>query len=73
MLHADVGNSRHFHIFWHGKKTFDWQVFDTYDDAVVRALQIALPSEIFSIESCSTEYQACKRKLAATDSLHISS
>jgi len=63
MIHTDVDRSQHFHIFWHGKDSFDWEAFDSYDDAAAIALRIVLPGEVFSIKCLSTECPACKVKL----------
>ena len=35
----------HFHISWNSRKHMDWECFDTYDSAVIRALELALPGE----------------------------
>jgi len=72
MVHTDIGNFRHFHIFWQSKNAFDWEVFDSYDGAVVSALRIALPGEMFSIKCFSTECQACKTELTTGAKLQIS-
>lgn len=72
MIHTDARNSRHFHIFWHGINSFDWDAFDSYDDAAVCALQIALPGEIFSIKCFSTDCPACKPRLPAAADFQIS-
>jgi hypothetical protein len=45
----------HFHIYWYGKKHMDWECFITYDDATVRALQLAQPGEVFRIDEISVK------------------
>jgi hypothetical protein len=48
----------HFHIRWHGKDEFDWECFESGEMAMARALQLALPGEIFSIEEVRSESKA---------------
>lgn len=44
----------HFHIQWDNKGQLDWECFNTYSDAMARAIEIALPSESFKIVEVST-------------------
>jgi hypothetical protein len=43
----------HFHIRWDSTKHMDWECFDTYDSAVIRALELVLPGEGFAIKEIS--------------------
>jgi hypothetical protein len=43
-------NSSHFHILWDDRQHLDWECFDTRLEAEARALEIALPGEVFRIE-----------------------
>jgi hypothetical protein len=45
----------HFHIHWTDAKRLDWECFDTRADATARALELALPGEIFRIEEISAQ------------------
>jgi hypothetical protein len=45
----------HFHIYWTEKDRVDWESFPSYDEAVLRALEVALPGEIFAIRKVDSE------------------
>lgn len=40
----------HFHIHWIRKEELDWECFDTYSEALGRALELARRDEEFTIE-----------------------
>jgi len=44
----------HFHIQWSRKNTPDWECFDTYRAAMIRAHELAGPDEEFAIQMVST-------------------
>jgi hypothetical protein len=49
----------HFHIHWSRKESLDWEGFDTHAEALVRALEIALPGEMFMIKEISATCPVC--------------
>jgi hypothetical protein len=55
----------HFHIHWSKKKRLDWEGFDTRPEATARALELATPGELFTIEEFSSTCPACGPKEAS--------
>ena len=55
------GNSTelHFHIHWDRKPLIDRESFDTRSKATKRALELAKPGEVFTIEECSATRSVC--------------
>jgi hypothetical protein len=49
----------HFHIHWSRKERLDWESFDSRHEATVRALEVASPGEIFTIEECTETCTLC--------------
>ena len=45
----------HYHIRWDRKKTLDWECFNTFSEASIRAAQLAGPYEMFTIEEVSSD------------------
>jgi hypothetical protein len=66
------GLESHFHIYWCEKNDFDWEAFASYDGAALRALQLALPYESFSIRGFTAECPVCKSSRASGINLEIS-
>jgi hypothetical protein len=52
----------HFHIHWIAMDVLDWELFDSYDDAVVGALRIARLCETFAIRECYGNCSPPQRK-----------
>ena len=46
----------HFRIHWSKKKYLEWEAFDTRHEAMTRALEVATPGELFTIETFSSTY-----------------
>jgi len=44
----------HFHIYWYGKENSAKRCFDTFEEALKRALEVARPGEILRIDEIST-------------------
>jgi hypothetical protein len=44
----------HFQIKWSTKNTLDWECFDTFRDAQIRASELATPKEEFTTQMVST-------------------
>jgi hypothetical protein len=61
----DRSHSFHFHIHWSQKERVDWESFSTHAEATARALELARPSEIFTIEEFSATCPACGSKAAS--------
>jgi hypothetical protein len=49
----------HFHIRWSRKPLNDYEGFDTRIEAAQRALKLAKPGELFTIEECSASRSLC--------------
>ena len=50
-----IPSGYHFHIQWDGFQRLDWQCFNTLEAATMRAKELALPDEKFTIvEVCGT-------------------
>jgi hypothetical protein len=52
-LMAREPQNTHFHIHWTKKKILDWEPFDTGHEALSHALELARPTELFTIEEFS--------------------
>jgi len=54
-IDPEQGNSQklHFHIHWSKNDRLDWEAFDSHDEALSRALEIAQRGEIFAIAEAS--------------------
>jgi hypothetical protein len=55
----------HFHIHWTKKKILDWEPFDTGHEALSHALELARPTELFTIEEFSMKCPVCGGKAAS--------
>ena len=55
----------HFHIRWESKETLDRECFRTHFDATSRAVELAGPNEIFTIEEVSADCPLRAAKSAA--------
>jgi hypothetical protein len=55
----------HFHIHWTTKKILDWEPFNTHNEALARAEELADPSDLFSVEELSTKCPVCGGKAAS--------
>jgi len=60
----DSSQTYHFHIHWSEKERLDWERFDTRAEATRRALELALPGEMFSIQEFSATCPLCGPKTA---------
>jgi hypothetical protein len=45
----------HYHIRWKNKQSLDWECFQSYSEAGIRAAELVSPSETFTIEEVSSE------------------
>jgi hypothetical protein len=50
----------HFHIRWSNSK-FDWQTFNTREEAEASAKELVLPDETYSIEQFDGDCPQCYR------------
>ena len=57
----------HFHIHWSNKKRRDWEGFDTRQKATARAVELASPGELFTIEMFSSSCALCGPKAASAN------
>jgi hypothetical protein len=55
----------HYHIRWENKATLDWECFQTYSDAAIRAKELVRPDEIFTIEEVSSDCPLGRTKTAS--------
>lgn len=64
-----AGNSEgaHFHIKWSIKDRLDWECFETYRDAAIRAAELALPNQEFTIQMVLTSCPMKGFKVASPD------
>jgi hypothetical protein len=53
-MNSILSRKSHFHIYWHGKENSAKRCFDTFDEALKRALEVARPGEILRIDEIST-------------------
>ena len=51
---------KHFHIRWSRKDSLDWQGVDTRREAVERAVELAAPAEMFTIEEIDSDCPYCR-------------
>jgi len=56
-----MDRKQHFHIQWN-VRGLDWEIFEVRHEALARALEIAIPGEIFTIKECSEESAVCGPK-----------
>jgi hypothetical protein len=50
----------HFHIRW-SNSTFDWQIFNTREEAEALAKELVLPNEQYTIEQFDGDCPQCYR------------
>ena len=55
----------HFHIHWTTKKILDWEPFNTHNEAMARAQEVAGLSDLFSVEELSAKCPICGAKAAS--------
>jgi hypothetical protein len=58
-------NRPHYHIRWEHKLTLDWECFQTYYEASIRAAELAGPEETFTIQEVSSDCPSHKAKSAS--------
>jgi hypothetical protein len=61
----DSSQKRHFHIHWSKNDRLDWEAFDTHNEALSHALEIAQRGEMFAIEEASAPCRLCGGKAAS--------
>ncbi len=61
----DNSQKLHFHIHWNKNDRLDWEAFDSHNEALSRALEIARPGEMFTIEDVSAECLICGAKASS--------
>ena len=55
-----MNHLNHFHIRWSNSK-FDWQIFNTREEAEEAAKELVLPEETYSIEQFDGDCPQCYR------------
>lgn len=58
-------DTHHFHIYWNNKERLDWEGFNTREAATARALALAGPGEVFTIDEFSANCPLCGPKAAS--------
>ncbi len=53
---------RHFHIHWSDRDKLDWEAFDSFEEALSRALELIQPGENYTIEVFSKNCPVCAWK-----------
>jgi hypothetical protein len=61
----DISQERHFHIHWTKNDRLNWEAFDSHDEALSHAIEIAQPGEVFTIEEASVPCRLCGCKVAS--------
>jgi hypothetical protein len=49
----DSSQKLHFHIHWNKNDRLDWEAFNSHNEALSRALEIAQRGEMFAIQGVS--------------------
>jgi len=60
-------NRHHFHIHWSKNQRLDWEGFDTRAEATARAIELAAPGEMFTIEEVSATCSVCGPKAVSAN------
>ena len=55
----------HFHIHWTTKKILDCEPFNTHNEDLARAEELAGPGDLFSVEELSAKCPVCGGKAAS--------
>jgi hypothetical protein len=53
-MHSILSRKSHFHVYWHEEENPVKKCFDTFEEALKRALEVARPGEILRIDEIST-------------------
>ena len=61
---SDTGTS-HFHVYMHGEDSFDLGRFDTFEEAIDRAMELTQLGKIIRIEQFSAKCPRCATKIMA--------
>jgi hypothetical protein len=55
-----TGNKLHYHIRWCSRERLDWEPFPTHTEAEVRAEELRMPGEQYSVEALDGSCPFCK-------------
>jgi hypothetical protein len=61
----DISQERHFHIHWTKNDRLNWEAFDSHNEVLSRALEVAQAGEMFAIEEASVPRRLCGGKVAS--------
>jgi hypothetical protein len=61
----DISQERHFHIHWTKSDRMNWESFESHNEALSHALEVAQQGEMFTIEEASVPCRLCGGKVAS--------